>query len=272
MRYIESGTRWHKDDIAELWHSRELLSVLVARDVKVRYRQAVIGVAWVILQPVATLAVFQVFFGLLGARPASGNSPYIVSAYVGLLIWQLFASAVRDGTHSLAQNRQILTRVYFPRLFLPSTSVGCAVFDFLVAAPLLIALLIWYGTIPGPGVAAAPLFVLLAVTAALAAAIWLSALNALYRDIGHIVPFALQIGFFLSPVVYETAALIPQRWRVLYELNPLTASIDGLRWSLLGTRAPTSSTLAVSVLLTLAMLLSGLLYFRRAEQWLADRL
>ncbi len=271
MRYVTPGGAWRIDDIAELWASRELLVVLIARDLKVRYRQAVIGVAWVLLQPLATLAIFQVLFGLLGKRPASDEAPYAVSAFAGLLTWQLFAAAVRDGTVSLSANRQILTRVYFPRLLLPASTVGCALFDFLVAAPVLAGLMWWTGAAPTANVWLAPLFLALAAVTAFAAATWLSALNALYRDVGYVVPFLLQIGFFVSPVIYETRALIPERWRWLYELNPLATAIGGLRWALFGTALPATESLVLSTLLTLGLLGSGLVYFRYAEQWLADR-
>lgn len=271
MRYVTPSTGWTRADVAELWAARELLLTFIARDVKVRYRQAVVGAAWVILQPLATLAIFQVFFGLLQRKPASVDAPYAVSAFIGLLTWQLVASSVRDATTSLVTNRQMLTRVYFPRLLMPGAAVGAALFDFAVAAPVLAGLMAWTQTAPAGTAWLVPAFLLLAVLFALAAAIWLSALNALYRDVGHVVPFALQIGFFLSPVIYESRVLIPARWQWLYELNPLATAITGVRWSLLGTAAPSGIGVAGSALLTLLLLACGLIYFRRAEQWIADR-
>ena len=271
MRFITPGGKWQRDDFVELWSARELLGTLILRDLKVRYRQAVIGVAWVVLQPLLSLLVFQVFFALLGARTVSESAPYAVTAYAGLLVWQFFAAAARDGANSLVLNRVMLTRVYFPRLLLPAASVGSAGVDFLVAAPLLAGLMLWNQTIPSPGCWMAPAFLLLALAFAASAAVWLSALNALYRDIGYVLPFALQIAFFLSPVIYESTELIPDRWRWIYELNPLSTAITGLRWSLLGTEAPTTTGAGLSTLIVTLLLGTGLLYFRRAEQWISDR-
>lgn len=271
MRYITPGGTWQRDDFIELWAARELLGTLIARDLKVRYRQALVGVAWVLLQPLLSLIIFQVFFGLLGARTVSGSAPYAVTAYAGLLVWQFFASSVRDGANSLVQNRVMLTRVYFPRLLLPAAAVGAAAFDFLVAAPLLAPLMLWKHAALSPHCWIAPAFLLLVLACALAAAVWLSALNALYRDIGYVVPFALQIGFFLTPVIYESTEVIPDRWRWLYDLNPLSTAISGLRWSLLGAEPPPFPSTALSLLIVALLLGSGLVYFRRAEQWISDR-
>lgn len=279
LRYFGPRPGWKLVDLREIWRFRELLLVFVQRDLKVRYRQAIVGVAWVIVQPLAALLIFQVFFNLLNrggegaaVAPTEADVPYAVSAFCGLLLWQLFATATRDATASLLQHRQMLTKVYFPRLLLPVSSVVGAAFDLLIASSLLLPLMMLNDVTPGWTLMIAPLFVLLAVVSALAAGVWLAALNALYRDIGHVVPFLLQIGFFVSPVVYETSALIPEEWRWVYRLNPIATSIDGLRWSVIGTPPPGWPAMVVSVAIVGALLGGGLMYFNRAEQWIADRI
>ncbi len=196
---------WH-----ELWQHRELLWTLGVRDLKVRYRQTLVGVAWAVIQPVATMAIFVVLFGLLGRQPASGEAPYGLVLLCGVLPWQLFAGVITRATGSLVENQALVTKVYFPRLILPLAGAISAVVDFVVALLVLAGLLLWYGVTPSWAALAVPALVALTILAGLAVGIGLAALNAMYRDFGYVVPFLLQIGFFVSPVIYQTDALIPR--------------------------------------------------------------
>lgn len=259
----------------ELWRYRELAWVFAARDLKVRYRQAVIGIAWAVLQPLVMMGLFLVFARWSGKTPSESSQTYALSSYIGLLIWQLFSYTVRESTTSLVGHRDLVTKVYFPRLLLPLSTVLCALVDFGFALLMLLPLMWWTGVLPGVAVITFPLWILLAMLAAIAVGIWLSALNALYRDIGYVVPFLLQVGLFVTPVLYETGAVVPDDWQWLWAINPLVGIIEGCRWSLLPvgrTAGPTVVMLGLSLLVTLLLLTSGLWYFRRAEQWIADRI
>jgi lipopolysaccharide transport system permease protein len=263
---------WAFIDIAELWRCRHLLALLALRDIKVRYRQTIIGMAWTLLQPIAQLIIFAVLFGLLGRTPVEPGTPYVVAAMCGLLLWQLFSQAVATASLSLVANSNLVTKVYFPRLVLPFSAVLGVLIDFAVGVGLLAALLLWFGVPPHSSMLAAPLFVFLAVLVALAASTWLSALSALYRDFQYVVPFLLQAAFFVSPVVYQTDTLIPADWRSLYALNPLAGAIDGFRWAITDQGVFPWTTVGVSIPLSALVLGSGLVYFRRIERTLADRI
>ncbi len=269
----ESADGWRQ--LRELWTYRELALVFAERDLKVRYRQAVIGVAWAILQPLATMSVFLVFFAWLGKSPAGSGRPYAVVTYIGVIVWLMFASTVRESTASLVGNRDLVTKVYFPRVLLPIATLLCAAVDLLISLVVLVPLLWWFEVAPSWPVLCLPLFLGMGMAAALAVGIWLAALNALYRDIGHVVPFALQLGMIAAPVYYETAAVVPAAWQWIWPLNPLVGAIEGCRWALLSstTSAPPSWwMLGLSSAVTAALLASGWWYFRRAEQWIADRI
>ena len=270
LTYVGPDVGWQLVDLRELWRFRELALVFAARDLKVRYRQALVGVAWAVLQPLLTMVVFQVLFRLLESDPTSADVPAGVSMICGLVAWQLFASSLRDGTQSLVANRQLVTKVYFPRMLLPLSTVLCALVDLLIGLAVLAGVMAWYGTAPSVHLWALPGFVLLAMLLSFGAAVWLAALNALYRDIGYVVPFATQLGFFLSPVVYETDVIIPRDWWG-YGLNPMVIVIEGFRWAILGTEMPSATTLVLSTVVAAGLLLSGLAYFHRAERWIADR-
>lgn len=275
MAWFGPDPGWRIVDFRELWNYRELLLVFAVRDLKVRYRQAVVGIAWAILQPVATMLVFVVLFGWLGRRPAAEGAPYGLLAYIGMLVWQLFAYSVREGSSSLVGNRDLVTKVYFPRLLLPAATVVCALVDFLIALLVLIPLMIAFNVSPSARLLLLPAFLSLAILAALAGSLWAAALNALYRDIGYVIPFLLQLGFFAAPVVYQTDALVPERWRWLWGLNPLAATIEGCRWSIVvhpGVSGPDWKLLPVAAIVTLAVLIAGLAYLRRVERWIADRI
>ncbi len=255
-------------DLREIARYRELLWFLALRDVKVRYKQTALGAAWAILQPLLTMAVFSVVFGRLAAVPSEGV-PYPVFAYAGLLPWQLFAYALTQSSGSLITNQRLITKVYFPRLLVPIASLLCALIDFTVALPVLLLLMLHDRVVPGAAAAALPFFILLALAAALAVGLWLSALNALYRDVQHAVPFLAQFWLFVTPVAYP-ASLVPERWRLLFGLNPMAGVVEGFRWCLLGTPAPDPALLSVSTLSVAALLVGGLYYFRWMEREIAD--
>jgi lipopolysaccharide transport system permease protein len=264
----QRAERWF--DLRELWSARELIVILAARDVKVRYRQAAVGIAWVILQPVIEMLLFGGLFSLLGRTPVSAGVPAGLSLFSGLLLWQLVASIITSCTACLVDNRHILTKIYFPRLALPLAAALRPLVDFGVAGTFVAALCVWYGFVPGWTILLLPVAVIASTVAALGVGIWLAALNAHYRDFGFLVPFMVRIGFFISPVVYETTSLIPEQWRLLASLNPMTSLLGLFRWSLLGTPAPPFLEGLVSGLVAVGLLVSGLWYFRRVERFLSD--
>ncbi|MBI5649290.1 MAG: ABC transporter permease [Chloroflexi bacterium] len=268
VKIIEPSRGWAPLNLRELWAYRELLYFLTWRDVKVRYKQAALGVAWAVIQPVMTMVIFSVIFGNLAKLPSDGI-PYPVFSYVALLPWQLFAGSLQRAGTSLVGNANLLTKVYFPRLIIPLAAIGAGLVDFAIAFVVLIGLMLYFGIIPTLAIITLPLFILLAVLTALAVGLWLSALNVQYRDVQHLIPFMIQAWMYASPVAYS-AGLIPSGpWRLVYGLNPLAGVIQGFRWALLGA-APPDEMLWVSVAVVLVLLVSGLYYFRRMEQTFAD--
>jgi lipopolysaccharide transport system permease protein len=223
------GERHYLDD---LWRFRELFIFLAWRDILVRYKQTVVGILWAILQPLLTMVVFTVVFGTLAQMP-SGGEPYALLVFCGLLPWQFFARAVSEGSNSLIANASLVSKTYFPRLLIPTASVCTALVDFFISMGFLGLLLIWWQHIPTWRVLMLPLFFGIAFLPAMGAGVWLSALNAKYRDFRYIVPFLVQLGLFASPVGYQSS-VIPEQWRLLYSLNPMTSAIDGFRWAVLG--------------------------------------
>lgn len=265
---IEAGGNPVLARLREVWQSREILYFLAWRDVKVRYKQTVLGVAWAVIQPVSTMVVFSIFFGYLGRMPSDGI-PYPIFTFCALLPWSLFAHALGQSTGSLVNNQALITKVYFPRLVIPMAPLAVGLLDFGVSGIVLVVLMAFYGILPGPAVLAAPLFVLLALATALAAGIWLSALNVRYRDVRHTMPLLTQLWLFATPVAYP-ASLLPEPWRTLYGLNPLAGAVEGFRWAVLGQgRAPGPLT-AVSVATVVGLLIGGLWYFMRTEETFAD--
>jgi len=258
---------WVPVDLAELCRYRELLAFYALRDIKVRYKQTVLGASWAILQPVLTMVVFTIFFGRLAAIP-SGDVPYPIFAYCALLPWHLFAYALTHSSNSLVDNAHTLKKVYFPRLIVPLASVLTGLVDFAIASLVLVALMVFYGIVPGWPVLLVPFFTLLAVTAALAVGVWLSALNIKYRDVRYTVPFLAQLWLFVTPVAYPSS-LVPERWQTLYGMNPMAGVVEGFRWALLG-EAPPGPMLLASVTATTLLLTTGVFYFRRAERSFAD--
>jgi lipopolysaccharide transport system permease protein len=268
LHRLQPRAGWAALGLRELWAYRELLGFQAARDVKVRYQQTLLGAAWAILQPVTQMVVFSLFFGrLLGV--GSDGVPYPVFAYCALLPWQLFAFALTQSSNSLVDHAHLITKVYFPRLIIPLASVVAGLVDFCIAFVVLLGLMLWYGIVPTWVILTLPLFVLLAVAAALSAGLWLSALNVRYRDIRYTIPFITQILFFLTPIVYPSSR-IPAQFRWIIGLNPLAGVVEGFRWALLGNVPPPGPMLAVSVAMTAVLLVGGLFYFRRMECSFAD--
>ncbi len=265
---IQPTRGWRFLDLRELWFYRELIYLLAWRDIKVRYKQTAIGVAWAILQPLAMMVVFTLFFGKLAKVPSEGV-PYPLFAFAALLPWQLFSRAVAESTNSLVTDQRLITRVYFPRIIVPLATTLAATADFVIAAGLLVVLMLIYGVTPGAAVVALPGFVLLMLVTALGVGFWLSALNVEYRDVMYIVPFINQLWLFVTPVVYPSS-LVPERWRLLYGLNPMTGVVEGFRWALLGVRGASSPMLAVSALVAVSLFVSGIIWFRRRERAFVD--
>ena len=259
---------WVAINFKELWQYRELLVFFAIRDIKVRYKQTLLGAAWAVLQPVMTMVVFSIFFGKLAGVPSDGL-PYPVFAFCGLLPWQLFSYALTQSSNSLVQDAQVLSKVYFPRLIIPFASVVAGLVDFVIAFIVLVGIMLYYGIVPGWEVVFLPLFVVLAIASALSVGLWLSALNVKYRDIRYTIPFLAQFWLFVTPVAYSSA-LVPPRWQALYACNPMVGVVEGFRWVLLGKAAPPGIMLLVSVAATAVLLTGGLFYFRRMEKTFAD--
>ena len=265
---IRPSRGWAALDLAELWHYRELVYFLTWRDIQVRYKQTALGAAWAVIQPFFTMIVFSIFFGWLAKIPSDGL-PYPIFAYCALLPWQLFAHSLTQSSNSLVANQHLITKVYFPRLVIPVSTVLAGLLDFLIAFVLLIGMMIYYGMAPTAVAWTVPLFVLLAIGTALGVGLWLSALNVQYRDVRYAIPFLTQLWLFATPIAYPSS-LIPGPWRTIYGLNPMAGVVEGFRWALLGTGNPPGGLLLVSVAVTLIVLLSGLYYFRRMERTFAD--
>lgn len=266
---IKPSTGWVSLRLRELWEYRELLYFLIWRDVKVRYKQTVLGAAWAIIQPFLTMVVFAVVFGRLAKVPSDGV-PYPIFAYAALVPWTFFAHALTAASNSVVGSAALIRKVYFPRLVVPLASVLSGIVDFLLAFGVLIGLMMWYGIGGSLKLFWLPLFLLQAIIAALAVALWLSALNVEYRDVRHTVPFLTQFWLFATPVAYPSS-LLSEPWRTIYGLNPMVGVIEGFRWALLNTGAAPGLMLAVSALASLTLLVSGAYYFRRLERTFADR-
>jgi lipopolysaccharide transport system permease protein len=274
--FIRPSSGWSALNLKELWLFRELVYFLTWRDVKVRYKQTALGAAWAILQPFLTMVVFSIFFGRLAKVPSDGV-PYPIFSYTGLLPWGLFTKALTDAGRSLVAHRSMITKIYFPRLAIPIASVLGGVVDFALAFIVLIGMMLYYNYAPNstyhiqltPAVFTLPLFLLLAIITALGVGLWLSALNVLYLDINYIIPFLTQFWLFITPVAYP-ASMIPEKWQLIYALNPMTGVVEGFRWALLGTVEAPGPMLAVSTTIAILGLVTGLFYFRRMERNFAD--
>jgi lipopolysaccharide transport system permease protein len=259
---------WASVGLQELWDYRELLYFLTWRDIKVRYKQTVLGAAWAIIQPVFMMVVFSLFFGHLAGMPSDGI-PYPVFAYCGLLPWQLFAHSLTESSNSLVANERLITKVYFPRLVVPISAVCGGIIDFAIAFVILLCLMAYFGLAPGWAIVTLPGFMVLAVATALGVGLWLSALNVQYRDVRYTITFLVQFWLFATPVAYPSS-IVPERWRAFYGLNPMAGVVEGFRWALLGKSPPSFALLAVSVSVVIVILVGGLYYFRRMEGNFAD--
>ena len=267
--YVIEAGRTERHYWTDLWRYRELFGFLVWRDILVRYKQTVIGVAWALLRPVLAIVVFTIVFGKLAGLPSDGV-PYAIMVCAGLLPWQFFASAFAEAGGSLVGNAGIISKVYFPRLVIPASAVIVGLVDFAISLVILAGLMVWYGYAPDWRVATLPLFVLIAFAAALGAGLWIGALNVRYRDFRFVIPFIVQFGLFISPVGFSSS-IVPERWRLAYSLNPLVGVIDGFRWATLGGNASLYwPGFLLSAVLVAALLASGIWYFRRTERTFAD--
>ena len=268
--HLEPPGRWAWPGLRDLWRYRELLFFLVWRDVKVRYKQTLLGAAWAVLQPFLTMVVFSVFFGRLAGLPSDGL-PYPLFTYAGLVPWQLFAYALTESSNSLVSNQRLIVKVYFPRLTVPIAAALSGLVDFTIAFLVLLGMMLFYGTPLSARILVLPFLILLTLVSALALGLWLAALNVQYRDVRYIIPFIVQLGFFLTPIAYSSS-LVPAALQPLYALNPMVGVVTGFRWALLGADAPAVGTILISTLAALLLFTGGLFYFRRMEDSFADQL
>lgn len=265
---IEAG-RTERHYWKDLWRYRELLLFLAWRDILVRYKQTVIGVAWAVLRPFLTMLVLVAVFSKLAKLPSQGI-PYPVLVFAGLLSWQFFSTAFTEAGVSLITNANMISKIYFPRLVIPFSAVIVSFVDFLVSLLIMVGLMAWYRVGSGWQLITLPLFTLLAFAAALGSGLWIAALNVKYRDFRYIVPFVVQLGTYISPVGFSSS-IVPQKWRLLYSLNPMVGVIDGFRWAILGgTTELYMPSLVISCVVVVLMLVSGTIYFRRTERTFAD--
>jgi lipopolysaccharide transport system permease protein len=265
---IEPTRGWVALRLGEVVAYRELLFFLVWRDLKVRYKQTILGVAWAVLQPLLTMLVFTLFFGRLARVPSDGV-PYSLFAYTGLMPWTFFATGLAMASNSLVGSAHLITKVYFPRLTIPLATVLAGLVDLALTFPLLFGLMWYHGIAPTANIVWLPAFVALAFATALGVGLWLSALNVEFRDVRHVVPFLTQIWMFATPIAYPSS-LLPEQWRALYALNPMVGVVEGFRWALLGTNTRPGPMIAVSALAALTLLVSGAFFFRRMERTFAD--
>lgn len=273
---IKPRSGWVPVDFIELWQYRELATMLAWREILVRYKQSFLGIAWAILQPLATMVVFSTLFGILlgqGNLPTAGNLPYSISTYCALLPWLLFSQSVGRASGSLLNNQSLISKVYFPRLIIPLAPVLAALLDFSIALVVLFAMMVWYGVVPTMAIFSIPVFILLAVAFALGMSLLLASLSAEFRDIQHIVPFVIQILMYLSPVLYSANSVLknqPELVRIIYYLNPMAGVIEGFRWALLGAPHPDYFMLGCSIISVFILLTAAAYYFKRSESRFSD--
>jgi len=265
---LEPIVGWRSLQLRELWEYRELLFFLTWRDIKVRYKQTALGAAWAIIQPLFTMVVFSLFFGKLAQIPSDGV-PYPIFTFTALIPWTLFAHALNESSNSLVANKNLITKVYFPRLVVPISAILAGLVDFSIAFVVLLLMMLYYQIVPTIAILTIPLFVLLAVLTALSIGLWLSALNVQFRDVRYTIPFVTQFWMFATPIAYPSS-LVPEFWRPFYGLNPMAGVVEGFRWALLGNTAPPGLMLGVSVGVVILLLISGPFYFRRMEKTFAD--
>ena len=265
---VRPSKGWASLNLGELWRYRELVYFFIWRDIKVRYKQTLLGAAWAIIQPFFVMVIFNIFFGKLAKIPSDGI-PYPIFSYVALLPWQLFENGVRKAGNSLVSGRNLLTKVYFPRLAIPIATVIAGLVDFALALTILLGMMWFYDYSPTKWILFTPLLLILALVTALGTGLWLSALNVTYRDIGYIIPFIIRVWFFLTPITYS-ASIVPEEYQTIYALNPMTGVIQGFRWAMLGVGEPPSVLILASTVAAVSIMISGLFYFRRMERTFAD--
>jgi lipopolysaccharide transport system permease protein len=266
--HIEPSRGWVSLKLKELWEYRELLYFLIWRDIKVRYKQTVLGAAWAILQPLFTMVVFSLFFGKLAQMPSDGI-PYPIFSYAALVPWTYFAQGLSQSSNSLVGSANLIKKVYFPRLVVPISAVLSGSVDFILAFIVLLGMMLYFGIVPTLNVLWLPLLLLLSLTTSLGVGLWLTAMNVQFRDVRHIVPFLVQAWMFATPIAYPSS-LLDEPWKTLYGLNPMAGVVEGFRWALLGTDTQPGSMIYVSVLMSVSLLISGAFYFRRMEKTFAD--
>jgi lipopolysaccharide transport system permease protein len=265
---IEPTSGWISLKLKEVWNYRELMYFLIWRDIKVRYKQTVLGAAWAIIQPFFTMIVFTIVFGRIAKIPSDGI-PYPIFSYAALVPWTLFASGLGRASNSMVGNSNLIKKVYFPRLCIPIAAILAGLVDFFLSFLMLIAMMFYYGITPSLNVIWLPLFILLALTTSLGVSLWFSAMNVKFRDIGYIVPFITQIWLFMTPIVYPSS-LLSEPWKTLYGINPMAGVVEGFRWALLSTDTSPQPIIIVSSLVAFTILIGGLMYFRRMEKTFAD--
>ena len=264
----EPSKGWDWPKLGELWEYRELLFFFAWRDIKVRYRQTVMGASWAIIQPVFTMVIFSLFFGRLGNIPSDGL-PYPVFSFAALVPWTFFANAITQASNSLVLSGNMLKKIYFPRLALPIATVLAGVVDFVLAFVVLLGIMLYYGLVPTVNIIWLPFFALLALITSIGVSLWLAAMNVQFRDVRYTIPFLTQAWLFVTPIAYPSS-LLPEPWRTVYGLNPMAGVVEGFRWALLGTDTAPGLMMIVSSVVALILLVSGAFYFRRMEQNFAD--
>ena len=265
---IEAG-RTESQYWKDLWRYRELFYFLAWRDILVRYKQTVIGITWALIRPFLTMVVFTIVFGQLAKLPSEGV-PYAILVFSAMLPWQFFSSALSECSNSLVSNANLISKVYFPRLIVPASAVIVSFVDFLVSGMIMLGLMAWYNFVPSWRILTLPVFILIAFAASMGVGLWLSALNVKYRDFRYVVPFLVQFGLYISPVGFSSS-IVPQKWRLLYSLNPMVGVIDGFRWAILGSESNLYwSGFTLSLGLVALLFVSGIWYFRKTERTFAD--
>ena len=266
---LEPG-RTEKNYWADLWRYRELFIILAWRDISVRYKQTIIGVAWAIIRPFLTMLVFTVIFGRVAKLPSDGNAPYALMVFAAMLPWSLFSTSLSEASNSLIDNVNLISKVYFPRLIVPTATVVTAFVDFLISFVILLGLMVYYQFAPGWNMLLLPLFTLLALFASLGPGLWITALNVKYRDFRYVIPFVVQFGLYISPVGFSSS-VIPEKWRLIYSLNPMVGVIDGFRWCILGGGSPIYwPGFILSLVIVIFFIWLGVSRFRKMEKTFAD--
>jgi len=268
VQRIEPSKGWVSLRLGELWEYRELLYFLTWRDIKIRYKQTVLGATWAIIQPLLTVVVFSIFFGRLGKIPSDGI-PYPIFSFTGLVPWTLFVYGLAQSSNSLVGSQNLIKKVYFPRLTIPIASLFAGIVDFLIALAILVIMMVYYAVTPSMNMVWLPFFFLLTLVTSLGVGFWLSALNVEYRDVRFAVPFLTQFWMYATPIAYPSS-MLPEPWRTLYGLNPMAGVVEGFRWALLGQGGGMGGLMIVSVFAVIVLLVGGLIYFRRMEKTFAD--